>query len=127
MPDFDGAAGPYGCVYTRGISQPVVRAMVMHRVRVLPQVYRLLCEDCCESEGEAHKADCSKAPPVVCETPPDPILPDPPVLVAPSSPSPQFAESGPLSQRPAFSPAATMREGPASVVRSPNGKMGNRR
>jgi len=68
-PDFTGAAFPFGCVYERGISRPVIRGMVEGRVRALPLAYEILCADCLTPEvlgkpkGEQpHAPGCLRAP-----------------------------------------------------------------
>ena len=70
-PDFTGAAFPFGCVYERGVSRPVIRGMVEGRVRALPAAYEILCQDCLTPEDlslprdkQRHAVGCLRAPAV---------------------------------------------------------------
>lgn len=81
-PDFTGAAFPFGCVYERGISRPVIRGMVEGRVRALPAAYEILCPDCLTPEDpkvpqaqQKHAPGCLRAPKVAAPAPaPAPAL-----------------------------------------------------
>ena len=111
QPDFSGAAAPFGCVYERGVSQPVHRFLVQARVKAFPAVYELLCPECQEAEDPAlpaeaqpHKAGCALAP-------------APAVQVSPAAAAPLQSEP-PQAERRFIPPAA---EGLGQVAVSPIG------
>lgn len=126
-PDFNGAAWPFGAVYTRGVSSPVLRFMVAPRVKALRHAYALACPECATPEDsgkgpaeQAHATGCSLAPlappapaleqapqPVLSALPAEVALAEAPVIAAQVQAAVNAPASlGTVDVRPLVRPAA---------------------